>query len=268
MNVKPNFEENKSLTNFIIIKPQRMHRKTHKSQDYLLFPRMLAEHLPHLCSSFDIILSSGNFCSMHREGLGCARTAVGAALQHSQLSSAWSAPHCWMGAVAVSQLSAQPVTHGAGSKYGTLTVLAGVSQSGIHSWVTAIGKRGKKTFKKTKTPQTKTQTPKTKTLNKQKFHYPCSRHAASKQLPKFLNLSRVQQKQNNSATQYNSTVTGLPLQSTTSSSKHLPHLPLLPSIASHLKHREQIELHWGNYTQALKGLHSTDTDGLQSGVFL
>lgn len=159
MNVKPNFEENKSLTNFIIIKPQRMHRKTHKSQDYLLFPRMLAEHLPHLCSSFDIILSSGNFCSMHREGLGCARTAVGAALQHSQLSSAWSAPHCWMGAVAVSQLSAQPVTHGAGSKYGTLTVLAGVSQSGIHSWVTAIGKTGKKTFKKTQNTTNKNPKP-------------------------------------------------------------------------------------------------------------
>lgn len=64
-----------------------------------------------------------------------------------------------MGAVAVSQLSAQPVTHGAGSKYGTLTVLAGVSQSGIHSWVTAIGKTGKKTFKKTQNTTNKNPKP-------------------------------------------------------------------------------------------------------------
>lgn len=50
------------------------------------------------------------------KGWSCARTAVGVALQHTQLSSAL---HCWMGAVGcvpAGQLSAQPVRDGAGSK--------------------------------------------------------------------------------------------------------------------------------------------------------
>lgn len=44
---------------------------------------------------------------------------MGVALQHTEPSSAWSVPQCWMGAVGcvpAGQLSAQPVGDGAGSK--------------------------------------------------------------------------------------------------------------------------------------------------------
>lgn len=114
--------------------------------------------------------------------------------------------------------------------------------------------RQKTPEKTTKTPQPNIQTPKTKTLNKHKFHYPCSGHAASKPFPKLLNLSGVQQKQNNSATQYNSHCLTSP-----ESQIQLQTLPPAapgPSTASYLEHREQMEPHWGIYTQALKSLHS------------
>lgn len=77
IHVKPNFKEKKSLRHLIIIKSQRTHRKIHKSPEYLLFPKMLAVHLPHLCSSLDTILCSvrnGNFSSLHQ---GRARAVQG-----------------------------------------------------------------------------------------------------------------------------------------------------------------------------------------------
>lgn len=108
IHVKPNFEEKKSLRNFIIIKSQRMHRKIHRSQEYLLFPRMLAEHLPPLCSSLDTILYSDSLVEISavcsREGLGLCKDSSGCCFA-AELSVV--TPHCWMGAVAAP--CAQPV---------------------------------------------------------------------------------------------------------------------------------------------------------------
>lgn len=90
--IKPNFEEKKSLRNFIIIKSWRMYRKIHKSQEYLFFPRMLAEYLPHLCSSFDTILSSVSYMQISpvctRERLGLCKDSSGCcfAAQAAELS--------------------------------------------------------------------------------------------------------------------------------------------------------------------------------------
>lgn len=85
-----------------------MHRKIHRSQEYLLFPRMLAEHLPPLCSSLDTILYSDSLVEISavcsREGLGLCKDSSGCCFA-AELSVV--TPHCWMGAVAAP--CAQPV---------------------------------------------------------------------------------------------------------------------------------------------------------------
>lgn len=86
-----------------------------------------------------------------RKGSGCGRPAVGVGLQHTELSSAL---HCWMGAVAVSQLDSSVLSlsgTGQAANHRTLPGLAGMSQPGTHSWATAIGKTGQKNPEKTTT---------------------------------------------------------------------------------------------------------------------
>lgn len=169
-----------------------MYRKIHKSQEYLFFPRMLAEYLPHLCSSVDTILSSVSYmqispvCTRERVGLckdssGCCFAAQAAEL--SVVNPALLDGSC--GLCPAGQLSAQPGRDGAGSKPGdTDSAWWGVPTRHLLLGYCNRKNRQKnpKTLEKTKPPQPNTQSP--KTLNKHKFHYPCSGHAASKQLPK------------------------------------------------------------------------------------
>lgn len=261
IHVKPNFKEKKSLKLYNN-KVKKNAQENSKSQEYLLFPRTLAEHLPPLCSSLDTILYSVRFMEISavctREGPRLSKDSSGCCFAAELLSLLDRSCGC-----VPAQCPAWAM--GLAETTGHWQYLEGCP-SQAPTRAVATGKTSKKTLKKPKPPQPNTQTPKTLKKNKLKFHYPCSGHAASKQLPKRLNLSGVQQKQNNPATPYNSTVTVLPPQSPTSSPKHCPTCPCFPALPLTLS-TDSRELHCSIYTQALKGLHSSDSDGLQSGGF-
>lgn len=210
------------------------------------------------------------------KGSGCARTAVGVALQHTQLSSAWSVLHCWMGAVGcvpAGQLSAQPGRDGAGSKSRDNDS----TRWGIPTRHPLLGYCNRKNRQKKPNKQPNLEKIQTTTIKSPKPKPWTS--------PSFTTRVLGRQQANNypnySTCQGSSRSRTILLPSTTALS--LSYLSRVPHPApnifltcpcfspwaqfSYLEHREQIELHWGIYTQALKGLHSTDTDGLQRGGF-
>ena len=256
LHVKSNFKKKKKSQKIwnTSWSPKECTRKVTKSQDYLLFPKMLAETFTSSlfqpgCSIVHSI--TWKFIQFPTEkGTGCARLAAGVALQHTGPSSAWSALRRWVRAEGLSpagRLSACPAWDGAGSTACEMTA---------HRWV----------------PQPGTAL---RLLQQEKQANNWRKHDA---LPMFFWASNKQAIYPNCTTHPGSSRNRTILLSSTkvlllSYLFRVPHpapfIPLLlPSTASCIEHRWQIELCWGIYTQALKDLPGIEIDVLQSMSFL